>query len=119
MLRLPAFAIGGWGLMVTCVLMSGCFDATRSKECVSTGDSKVCLAVDGGLINVSANGLEPGSTIHFFTPEFGPDEIPVSPRGDLDGQYGFQSDSFRFEGVITVSATAADGTTLTGDVTFD
>jgi hypothetical protein len=119
MLRLPAFAIGGWGLVVTCVLMSSCFDATRSRECVSTGDSRVCLAVDGGLINVSANGLEPGSTIYFFTPEFGPNEIPVSPRGDLDGKYGFQSDSFRFEGVINVSATAADGTTLTGDVTFD
>ncbi len=32
---------------------------------MSTGDSRVCLAVDGGLINVSANGLEPGSTIYF------------------------------------------------------
>jgi len=53
-----------------------------------------------------------------FTPEFGADEIPVSPRGDLDGEYGFQSDSFRFEGVITAIATAADGTTLTGDVTW-
>ena len=106
-------------MVATCVLMSGCFDATRSRECVSTGDSRVCLVVDGGLINDSANGLEPGSTIYFFTPEFGPDEIPVSPRGDLDSEYGFQSDSFRFEGVVTVSATAADGTTLTGDVSFD
>ncbi len=76
MMRLPAFAIGGWGFVATCVLMTGCFDATRSRKCVSTEDSRVCLVVDGGLINVSANGLEPG-------------------------------------------ATAADGTTLTGDVTFD
>ena len=99
--------------------MPGCIDATSSRKCVSAEDSRVCLVVDGGLIKVNASGLEPGSTIDFFTPEFGRSEIPVAQSGGPDGEYGFRSESFRFEGVITVSATTGDGTKLTGDVTFD
>ncbi len=49
---------------------------------------------------------------------FGPNEIVVSPDGGFDGGHSFASHESVFTGVVTVSAVAANGTSLEGELSF-
>jgi hypothetical protein len=106
-------------MLVGVPALLGCSNASNAKQCVSAGDAEVCGTPDGGAVEFTASGLEPGSTVTFTEPRTGSSEIVVSESGGFDGKGGLLSASGSYAGTISVAATAADGTALVGDLTFD
>jgi hypothetical protein len=106
-------------ILVGVVALLGCSNESNAKQCVSAGDAEVCGTPDGGAVQYTASGLEPGSSVTFTEPGIGTNEIPVSESGGFDGKVGLLSASGSYAGTISVVATAADGTALVGDLTFD
>lgn len=112
-------AVGLGTLAVACTSLLGCSDASSAKQCVSSGDARVCAERDGGGVLYSASGLKPGSTVTVATPETESSEIPIGPSGGFDGNVGLLSASGAFVGTITVSATTDGGVPLIGDLSFE
>jgi hypothetical protein len=106
-------------ILVGVVALLGCSNESNATQCVSVGDAEVCGTPDGGAVQYTASGLEPGSTVTFTEPSIGTNEIAVSESGGFDGKVGLLSASGSYAGTISVVATAADGTALVGDLTFD
>ena len=106
-------------ILVGVVALLGCSKESDATQCVSAGDAEVCGTPDGGGVEDTASGLEPGSSVTFTEPNIGSNEIAVSESGGFDGDVGLLSASGSYTGTISVVATAADGTALVGDLTFD
>lgn len=90
----------------------------------SSGDSTLCLSADGadvcitgsdGDLQVDATGLEPGSTLRLTSDKLGEVEYEISSTGAPAGQIGMLGD-LRGE-VVSISAIAASGETIDGDIT--
>lgn len=73
---------------------------------------------DGGL-TYTAEGLERGSLVTLSGPATGTTDIPVGVGGGFDGEVGLLSATGSFAGEITIKATTADGSTMTGTLTFE
>jgi hypothetical protein len=110
---------GASSILVGVVALLGCSSESDAKQCVSVGDAGVCGRPDGGAVEYTASGLEPGSSVTFTEPSIGTNEIAVSESGGFDGKVGLLSASGSYAGTISVVATAVDGTVLVGDLTFD
>ncbi len=63
--------------------------------------------------------MEPGSSVTLSGPATGTTDIPVGAGGGFDGEVGLLSATVNFTGAITIEATTADGSAMTGTLTFD
>ena len=107
-------------LVVAAVVgLAACSAAADSKECVTSGEAEVCAERDGGGLEYTASGLQPGTVVTFAGPASEPSDVPVSTSGSFDAKVGLLVASGRFAGTVNVEAIAADGTPLTGDLTFE
>ena len=110
--------IHGTLVFVAGTLAATCSGGADSKQCVSAGDAEVCAEPDGGGLVYTASGLKPGTDVTFVVPVIGSNEVAVSPSGGFDTRVGLLSASGSFSGTVDVTATAADGTPLSGILTF-
>jgi len=101
------------------VVVGSCSNSGESeKRCVSSGDSRVCAWRDG-TVQLSTEGLEPGSAFHYVATTRGPDPIEgfpgleVGDDGTVPGVLGVMSGPGG-EVTLDITAVAAGGQPLTG-----
>ena len=91
------------------------------RSCLSAGQGEVCAERDDAVL-LTATGLEPGSTFTYKVqsvalPDQISDELIVTAAGDLPGLLGMMS-AIPTPVTITVSATSADGETISGPLSL-
>lgn len=95
-------------------VVAGCTSDSRSV-CLSADSAEVCIVGSDGNLQVRAKGLEPGSTLRVTSDKLGDASYPIAETGAPDGQVGMLGD---LEGeVISISATAASGEQMGGELT--
>lgn len=106
-------------------VIGSCSRDTRTQgsvpACITIRTAQVCGTVDEGRLVMTAEGLEPGSTLRVDVEGMGPAEWRVSEAGTLagtPGQLGFLTYTGAI-GTLTIEATADDGALLTGEVILD
>ncbi len=99
--------------------LAGCAGSGELPSCVARADATVCATRTDGGLTYTAEGLEPGSSLTLSGPAIGTTDIPVGAGGGFDGEVGLLSATGSFAGEITIEATAADGSTMTGTLTFE
>ena len=102
------------------VAVAGC-GASNSHEttCLRSHGARVCAASIRGSVTISADGLEPGSNLTLETAASGADSYKIGDSGTPDGAIGFIAyDVSKPPPTITVTASAANGAPLTGELSL-
>jgi hypothetical protein len=101
------------------MLMGAACSEGSDAVCVSSGSGEVCADGSGGSIEFSGSGLEPGLEVRLESDDVGVFVLRADADGDLDptGAAGVVSLFSGTEFTFAVSAVAADGNAMAGDIT--
>lgn len=113
------------GTLLICIagstfLVGSCSDSAESKQCISSGDSRVCAWRDGA-VRLSTEGLEPGSAFQYVATTTGSDpiegipDLKVGEDGRVAGALGVMSVQGG-EVTVDIAAVAEGGQPLTGQL---
>ena len=105
------------------VSASGCDDGSQDGQdaCLSSATARVCASTDSGGLTLDGEGLQPGSVVRATIEGLEPLEWRVSDSGEVvkaPGDVGFVNLNGP-AGRVTLQATAADGSLLTGEIALD
>ncbi len=98
-------------------LAGGCGSSEKgSTSCVRAHDAEVCGQSSEGSVEISAQGLLPGSDLLLDPDWMDPQVVVVGDDGRPVGATGFLGGAGSGPRVIAVSGTAADGSEISGEI---
>lgn len=96
-------------VLLTTVAVAGCSSDDSDASCVRAGEAEVCADGTVGSVEMSAQGLQPGSDLRLATADLGSANHAVGADGELEGTVGMLGGDSTAALVIEVSGTTADG----------